>query len=189
MAPGPAAAALPFRPRGGHPSGGEGGGGSAGALCLHGQYLPVADGRGGVSPDGGAARAGGGGGQLPAACHTRIERLAGRLDRLLEEPARPALLHGDVWSGNVLFTGTAVAAFLDPAISFGHPEIELAFTRLFGPFGEAFYRAYDEIAGIAPGFFEARADLYNLYPLLVHVHLFGQGYLARIDATLRRHGL
>lgn len=129
------------------------------------------------------------GGRLPAAHHNRIERLAGRLDRLLEEPARPALLHGDVWSGNVLFAETAVAAFLDPAISFGHPEIELAFTMLFGPFGEAFYRTYDEIAGIAPGFFEARADLYNLYPLLVHVHLFGQGYLAPIDATLRRHGL
>ncbi len=128
-------------------------------------------------------------GRLPEGFASRLEQLAGRLDHLLAEPASPALLHGDVWSGNLLFRGERVAAFVDPAVYFGHPEIELAFTTLFGPFGETFYAAYAERAGIAPGFFADRAALYNLYPLLVHAHLFGSGYLAPIDRTLRRHGL
>ena len=128
-------------------------------------------------------------GRLPAAFAGRLEELAARLDRLIDEPAAPALLHGDVWSGNLLFARGRVAAFLDPALSFGHPEMDLAFPMLFGPFERPFYDAYAEIAGIAPGFFEMRAALYNLYPLLVHVLLFGAGYLAPIDRTLRRHGL
>lgn len=128
-------------------------------------------------------------GRLPEGFAARLERLAGKLDALFEEPAAPALLHGDVWSGNLLFRGERVAAFVDPAVYYGHPEIELAFTTLFGPFGETFYAAYAERAGIAPGFFEDRAELYNLYPLLIHAHLFGSGYLAPIDRTLRRHGL
>ncbi len=128
-------------------------------------------------------------GRLPEGFARRLERLAGRLESLLEEPEAPALLHGDAWSGNLLFRGDRVVAFIDPAIYYGHPEIELAFTTLFGPFGETFYGAYAERAGIAAGFFEVRAALYNLYPLLVHAHLFGAGYLAPIDRTLRRHGL
>jgi len=128
-------------------------------------------------------------GRLPAGFATRLEHLAGKLDDLLDEPAAPALLHGDAWSGNLLFRGERIAAFVDPAVYYGHPEIELAFTTLFGPFGETFYAAYAERAGIAPGFFEVRAAIYNLYPLLVHVHLFGSGYLAPIDQTLRRHGV
>ena len=134
-------------------------------------------------------RRAGNAGRLPASFVTRLEHLAGKLDGLLEEPPAPALLHGDAWSGNLLFRGDRLAAAIDPAVYYGHPEIELAFTILFGPFGETFYAAYAERAGIAPGFFEVRAALYNLYPLLVHVHLFGQGYLAPIDRTLRRHGV
>ena len=128
-------------------------------------------------------------GRLPATTFARIDRLAARLDRWLEEPSRPALLHGDVWTGNILFRGSRVAAFLDPAIYFGHPEIELAFTTLFGPFGRPFYDRYAELVGIAPGFFELRRDIYNLYPLLVHLHLFGGGYLRPITALLDRLGL
>jgi fructosamine-3-kinase len=128
-------------------------------------------------------------GRLPAGFAARLERLAGKLDDLLVEPVAPALLHGDAWSGNLLFRGERIVAFLDPAVYFGHPEIELAFTTLFGPFGDTFYAAYAERAGIASDFFEVRADLYNLYPLLVHVHLFGSGYLAPIDRTLCRHGV
>ena len=130
-----------------------------------------------------------GAGRLPEGFRARLDRLAGKLDQLLAEPAAPALLHGDAWSGNLLFRGDRLAALVDPAIYYGHPEIELAFTRLFGPFGETFYAAYAKRAGIAPGFFEERCDLYNLYPLLVHAHLFGSGYLPPIDRTLRRHGL
>lgn len=128
-------------------------------------------------------------GRLPSDVARRLKRLAARLDALLAEPGAASLLHGDLWAGNLLYGRDRVAAFIDPAIYYGDPEIELAYTTLFGGFGEPFYAAYAEARGIAAGFLEDRADLYNLYPLLVHVQLFGSGYLAPIDRTLRRHGL
>ena len=82
-----------------------------------------------------------------------------------------------------------IAGFIDPAIHWAHPEIELAFGTLFGPMGDAFFRRYTEIAPLAPGFFEARRDLYNLYPLLVHVQLFGGGYAGSVARTLDRFGV
>ena len=125
--------------------------------------------------------------RLPASTHARIERLAGRLDELLIEPERPSLLHGDLWSGNVLARGGRVAGLLDPAVYYGHAEIELAFGTLFGPFDRPFFDRYDELRPIAPGFIEVRRDLYLMYPLLVHVRLFGAGYLAPLTRTLDRH--
>ena len=77
-------------------------------------------------------------------------------------------------------------------ISAGRPgadaEIELAFSTLFGTFGDAFFSRYAEIRPIAPGFFEERRDLYNLYPLLVHVRLFGGSYVAQVERTLTKFG-
>lgn len=134
------------------------------------------------------ARAGHREGAVPAAFLARIGRLAARLPELLEEPDAPALLHGDVWTTNVLAARGRVTAFLDPAVYHGHPEIELAFITLFNTFGRGFFDAYHALRPIRAGFFEARRDLYNLYPLLAHVRLFGAGYLGGIDATLRRHG-
>jgi len=136
-----------------------------------------------------AARRAHAAGRLPARVLGRIERLAARLERWLEEPAAPALLHGDVWTGNVLVRGGRVAAFVDPAIYFGHPEMEIAFTTLFGPFGRTFYDRYAALRGLDEGFFALRRDLYNLYPLLVHVELFGGGYLRPILRTLDRLGI
>lgn len=127
-------------------------------------------------------------GPLPAAMLGRIERLAVRLDDLLVEPAHPALIHGDLWGGNVLTRGGRIAGLVDPAIYRAHPEIELAFTTLFGTFGRAFFEAYAALAPLEPGFHEERRELYNLYPLLVHVRLFGAGYLAPIDRTLGKFG-
>jgi len=127
-------------------------------------------------------------GRLPAATLKRIERLAARLGEWIEEPARPSLVHGDVWGGNVLVKGGRIAAFIDPAIYHADPEIELAFSTLFSTFGEAFFARYDEIRGLGPGFFEVRRELYNLYPLLVHVRLFGGGYLGGVEAVLKKHG-
>lgn len=125
---------------------------------------------------------------LPAGVLARIERLAGKLDDLLTEPDHPALIHGDLWTGNVLTRGGRVAGLVDPAIYRAHPEIELAFSTLFGTFGKPFFTAYEALAPLEPGFHDSRRHLYNLYPLLVHVRLFGAGYLAPIDATLRRFG-
>ena len=125
-------------------------------------------------------------GKLPAQSFRDLETLCGKLERYIDEPAAPALLHGDLWDGNILVRDGRIAAFLDPAIYYGHPEIELAFTTLFGTFGEAFFARYGERRPIAPGFLEARRDLYNLYPLLVHTILFGGSYGASVDRILKR---
>lgn len=125
---------------------------------------------------------------IEAALFSRIEHLAARLGDFMAEPAAPALIHGDMWSGNVLVAGGRVAGFVDPACYYADAEIELAFSTLFGTFGEAFFDRYGELAEIRPGFFETRRDIYNLYPLLVHARLFGGGYAARVAATLTRFG-
>ena len=128
-------------------------------------------------------------GRLPAEDLRRVERLSGRLDDLIGEPNPPALVHGDVWRANVLAQGDRISAFLDPAMYHADPEIELAFISLFDSFGEAFLRRYAEIRPIDRAFFETRCDLYNLYPLLVHVYYFGGGYLGSVRSTLARFGV
>jgi len=128
-------------------------------------------------------------GRLPAEDLGRVEGLAFRLEEYLENPERPSLIHGDVWSANVLAEGDRITAFLDPAIYHADPEIELSFISLFKSFGGPFFERYAEIRGIRDGFFEERRDLYNLYPLLVHVYFFGGGYLDSVRSTLRQFGL
>ncbi|WP_046022798.1 fructosamine kinase family protein [Magnetospira sp. QH-2] len=127
-------------------------------------------------------------GRLPGRLMDRIEKMAARLDRWISEPTQSSLLHGDMWTGNVLCRGRRIAGFVDPACYYGDPEIELAFSTLFGTFGKAFFQRYEKLRPIAPGFFEERRDLYNLYPLLVHVRLFGGSYVGSVDRTLSRFG-
>lgn len=127
-------------------------------------------------------------GQLPRRLYDRIRSFAADLDDYLEEPPHPALIHGDMWTTNILAQDGRVTGVVDPAIYYAHPEMELAYTTLFGTFGDPFFRRYRERRVIAPGFFEQRRDIYNLYPLLVHVRLFGGGYAARVDRTLTRLG-
>lgn len=127
-------------------------------------------------------------GRLPVSMLGRLESFCNRLDEWLYEPERPSLLHGDIWTTNVLAVGDRISGFVDPAIYYGHPEIELAFTTLFGTFGDPFFKRYQELRPLPSGFFETRRDIYNLYPLLVHVHLFGGGYVHSIDKTLSRFG-
>ncbi|MCI0575940.1 MAG: fructosamine kinase family protein [Chloroflexi bacterium] len=127
-------------------------------------------------------------GRLPAELYARLERFAGRLEEWLAEPERPALIHGDAWTGNILAVGNRITGFLDPAIYYADAEIELAFTTLFGTFGEPFFSRYQELRPLRPGFMEIRRNVYNLYPLLVHVRLFGGGYVQSVERTLRRFG-
>jgi fructosamine-3-kinase len=127
-------------------------------------------------------------GRIPAGLASRLERAADACGRLLREPGAPALLHGDVWSGNVLALGGRVTAFLDPSIYYGHPEVELAFITLFGTFGPVFFDRYARARPIEAGFFETRARMYNLYPLLVHARLFGGAYPDRIERSLSEIG-
>ncbi len=127
-------------------------------------------------------------GRLPGTLMGRLETLAGRLRRWLDDGSPPSLVHGDMLTGNVLCKGGRIAAFIDPAVYYADAEIELAFSTLFGTFGEAFFDRYREHRPLQPGFFEARRDLYNLYPLLVHVRLFGGSYVGSVERTLRQFG-
>lgn len=128
-------------------------------------------------------------GALPGVVHARIEKLAARLDRWIDEPQRPSLVHGDLWGGNILAGGGRVVGFVDPAIYYADPEIELAFGTLFGTLGDDFFNRYNELRPLAAGFFDIRRDLYNLYPLLVHIRLFGGGYLGQLERSLDRFGV
>ncbi len=123
-------------------------------------------------------------GRLDTATMQRIEQLGARLETLLTEPAQPALIHGDLWAGNVLCQRGRVVAVIDPAVSWSHPEIEIAFTALFDSFPAAFQHRYFTLNPAPPGFAEHRCAIYNLYPLLVHAALFGAPYPAQIARTL-----
>lgn len=113
-----------------------------------------------------------------------FERLAYRCEAFFpEEP--PSLLHGDLWSGNV-HASRKGAYFLDPAPYFGHREMDIAFSTLFGGFSPVFYEVYQELFPLEPGF-EERTPLYNLYYLLVHLLLFGQGYFSAVVDILKRY--
>lgn len=122
-------------------------------------------------------------GKLSQSISKQTERLYAKLDSIFpDEPA--SLLHGDLWSGNMFATHGGRTALIDPAVYYGHREMELAFTRLFGGFSPSFYSGYHEAWPVEPGF-EDRIDLYNLYPLLVHVNLFGGGYIRQVEQILK----
>lgn len=98
-------------------------------------------------------------------------------------PCKPALLHGDLWSGNFLCDTQQQPWLVDPAVYFGHPETELAFTAMFGGFDQLFYQTYQNHHPLEAGF-KDRIALHNLYPTLVHLNLFGTSYLSAIKQTL-----
>jgi fructosamine-3-kinase len=99
---------------------------------------------------------------------------------------KPALLHGDLWSGNFMIGQNGQAHLIDPALYYGFREAELAFTHLFGGFDDLFYSAYQHTFPLSKGF-EQRIEIYNLYPLLVHVNLFGQGYLSGVERVIKKY--
>ena len=111
----------------------------------------------------------------------KITKLLDNLDRFLIEPEQPSLLHGDLWSGNVMCGSDGKAMLIDPACYVGHREADLAMTELFGGFPQSFYDAYKEAFPLQPGY-EERRDLYNLYQLLNHLNLFGPTYLEPVLA-------
>ncbi len=98
---------------------------------------------------------------------------------------KPSLLHGDLWSGNFMTNSEGSPTIFDPAVYYGHREMELAFTQLFGGFDQQFYNSYNERFPLSPGF-EDRIDIYNIYPLMVHVNLFGPSYLSGIQSIVNR---
>ena len=98
---------------------------------------------------------------------------------------KPALLHGDLWSGNYMMTEEGMPSIFDPAVYYGHREMDLGMSRLFGGFSPEFYRHYHEHYPLEKGW-EERLDVANLYPLMVHVNLFGGSYLYDVKGVLKR---
>jgi len=116
-----------------------------------------------------------------------LNRIMGRLELLLIEPEAPSLLHGDLWSGNLLAAASGEPVLIDPAVSCGHREADLAMTQLFSGFDPRFYEAYAEAFPLEPGYAE-RKPIYNLYHLLNHLNLFGRTYEEAIRQVLRKYG-
>ncbi len=114
-----------------------------------------------------------------------LDALYRRLDDLLPPHPPASLLHGDLWSGNVLATRAGRAALVDPAAYYGHREADLAMTELFGGFAPAFYAAYRAAWPLETGYAERR-EVYNLYHLLNHLNLFGGGYAEAVASILKR---
>ena len=97
-----------------------------------------------------------------------------------------SLLHGDLWSGNVYPGPDGGPVLVDPAVYRGHREVDLAMTELFGGFPTTFYAAYQRHLPLAQGYHDVRRHVYQLYPLLVHVNLFGGAYVDGVARALRK---
>jgi protein-ribulosamine 3-kinase len=121
---------------------------------------------------------------LPAVDAGRFDRLYKKMDSVFNrEP--PSLLHGDLWSGNFMCDERSEPVLIDPAVYYGHRSMDLAMTTLFGGFDSAFYDAYHYHFPLPPNYRE-QWDICNLYPLLIHLNLFGQSYLQDIVTTLKK---
>ena len=97
----------------------------------------------------------------------------------------PALLHGDLWSGNYFIHSSGYAIIFDPAVYYGHREMDIGMTKLFGGFDQRFYNAYNEVYPLTKGW-EQRLAITQLYPLLVHAVLFGGHYIAQAKDIMKR---
>src|SRR4051812_19442334 len=122
-------------------------------------------------------------GLVPPSLARAFERLYGRPPELVGPDEPPSRLHGDLWGGNLMADDRGAPCLIDPAVYGGHREIDLAMMRLFGGFGPRVFAAYAEAYPLAPGH-EERVPLYQLYPLLVHVNLFGGSYVGSVEAAL-----
>lgn len=115
---------------------------------------------------------------------TKMERFCSKLPELFPQE-KPALLHGDLWGGNYFIGKNDIPLLYDPAVYFGHREIDIAMTRLFGGFSSAFYQGYNEENSLESGW-EERIPLGQLYPNMVHLNLFGTAYLGAVTTVIDR---
>jgi len=113
----------------------------------------------------------------------KIEKFCIKIEDILPKDIKPSLLHGDIWSGN-LICHNQKNYLIDPAIYYGHSEIELAFIMMFNTFGERFFKSYSEVLPIDKEFFKSRYLIYQLYPYLVHVRIYGKSYLDGVRRIL-----
>jgi len=115
----------------------------------------------------------------------QFEQLFEKLNEILP-PTAPSLVHGDLWSGNFMIGEEHKPYLIDPSIHFNFRETDIAFTYLFGSFDSKFYQSYHHYFPLEPGF-QDRISLYNLYPLLVHLNLFGSGYYGSVMNNLNQY--
>lgn len=125
-------------------------------------------------------------GLIDAATRAGFGRLRSALPDLVGPDEPPARLHGDLWGGNLHVDAGGEPCLIDPAVYGGHREMDLAMMRLFGGFGDRVFAAYHEATRLAPGSDE-RVSLYQLYPLLVHVNLFGGTYVGSVKRALSEY--
>jgi fructosamine-3-kinase len=114
-----------------------------------------------------------------------LNSLIAKLPEICPGETKASLMHGDLWSGHLMIGPDGEPCLIDPAVYFGFREMEIAFTQLFGRYNQVFYDSYNETWPLDDGF-EERMDIWNLYPLLVHVNLFGAGYIGSVRQILRR---
>lgn len=122
-------------------------------------------------------------GYITTSLEAKFQQFLKKVPDIFPEEA-PALIHGDLWGGNLLVGPQGEPVLIDPAVYYGHREMELAFMTLFDKQPDPFYRAYESIRPLAPDF-PSRVKFYNLYPLLVHLNLFGTSYLSGIEQSLK----
>lgn len=123
-------------------------------------------------------------GKFSSAIFSLSDNLQSVVENLFSEE-KPALLHGDLWSGNYMYTKNGTVSIYDPAVYYGHREMDLAMTRLFSGFPQEFYAGYESEYPLAEGF-DQRISLCNLYPILVHANLFGGGYIGQAESILNK---
>lgn len=112
--------------------------------------------------------------------------LESRIEEILKDNTEPpTLLHGDLWSGNYLCNSSGEVVLIDPAVYYGHREADLAMTKVFGGFPQAFYAAYQEEFPLSAGW-EYREGIYKLYHILYHLNIFGTGYLSEAEYLLSK---
>ncbi len=124
-------------------------------------------------------------GMLEKESRAAAERLCAKLHSIFPDE-KPALLHGDLWNGNFIADGGGNAAIFDPAIYFGNREMDIAMSLLFGGFDPVFYEAYEHHFPLQPGW-RQRVALCQLYPLLVHLLLFGGSYRDKVVETIGQY--
>ena len=113
-----------------------------------------------------------------------IDTVCAKLDRVFNEDQLPALQHGDLWSGNFLCDSNHRPVLIDPACYYGHPAVDLGLTTLFGGYDRKFYEAYKSVRKL-PDNWHLQWQVCNLYPILIHVNLFGGNYGQMLIQTLR----
>ena len=122
---------------------------------------------------------------LPSSLVIQFDKLFKNLGDIFPKES-PSLIHGDFWSGNFIKGKNQTPVLIDPAVYFGHREMDLAMSYLFGEFDKRFYHSYHEAFPMQPNF-EKRVKVYQLYYLMVHVNLFGRGYLSSIQQILKEY--